>query len=66
MNPTVARYQRALDGVHEESVDACLAAVTPMAGRFAATGMYAPAVPLPGHASPRQRLLGLLGRRDDV
>ncbi|MER5778126.1 TIGR03086 family metal-binding protein [Streptomyces sp. NPDC002039] len=50
----------------DEAVDECLAAVTPMAGRFAATGMYAPAVFLPGHTSPRQRLLGLLGRQDDV
>ncbi|MFC0597356.1 TIGR03086 family metal-binding protein [Streptomyces palmae] len=46
-----------------EAVESCLAAIAPVAERFAATGMYAPALPAPPGADPQQRLLALLGRR---
>ncbi|WP_168220712.1 maleylpyruvate isomerase N-terminal domain-containing protein [Streptomyces sp. RFCAC02] len=46
----------------EEAVNVCLTAIEPVAGRFAATGMYAPAVPIAGHVTPQRRLLALLGR----
>ncbi len=45
-----------------EAVQACLTAITPVAERFAATGMYAPPRPAAADASPQQRLLALLGR----
>ncbi|MFJ4776766.1 TIGR03086 family metal-binding protein [Streptomyces sp. NPDC088762] len=52
-------FEASLDG---EAVEACLKAVAPMAEQFAATGMYAPALPASAQAEPWQRLLALLGR----
>lgn len=46
-----------------EAVGACLTAIAPMADRFAATGMYAPALAASADATPEQRLLALLGRK---
>ncbi|MFJ8011347.1 TIGR03086 family metal-binding protein [Streptomyces sp. NPDC096339] len=46
-----------------EAVGACLTAVAPMADRFAATGMYAPALAASADATPEERLLALLGRK---
>ncbi|MFJ8542440.1 TIGR03086 family metal-binding protein [Streptomyces sp. NPDC093586] len=47
----------------DEAVEACLTAIAPMAERFAATGMYAPALTAPAQATPQQQLLALLGRK---
>jgi uncharacterized protein (TIGR03086 family) len=46
-----------------EAVDLCLAAIAPVAEQFAATGMFAPALPIPAGAHSQQRLLALLGRQ---
>ncbi|MFC9294172.1 TIGR03086 family metal-binding protein [Streptomyces sp. NPDC057011] len=55
-----AGFETTLDG---EAVEACLAAVAPLAERFAATGMYAPALSSSAQDTPQQRLLALLGRK---
>lgn len=47
----------------DEAVDVCLTVIAPMAEQFAATGMYAPALTAPVHATPQQQLLALLGRK---
>ncbi len=47
----------------DDAVASLLAAAEAMGGQLAATGMYAPALPVPGAASPQERLLALLGRR---
>ena len=46
----------------EEAVAALLDGVERLGGRLAATGMYAPAVPVGDDASPVERLLAALGR----
>jgi hypothetical protein len=47
----------------DDAVASLLADARAMGGRLAATGMYAPAVPLPDPADPQEHLLALLGRR---
>lgn len=46
----------------DDSVRILLTGVEQMGGQLAATGMYAPAVPVPATADPAQRLLAALGR----
>ena len=46
----------------DDSVRILLTGVEQMGGRLAATGMYAPALPVPATADPAQRLLAALGR----
>lgn len=61
----LARAVGVTAALDEEAVETCLAAVAPVADRFAATGMYAPARPVPAGAGAPGRLLALLGRADD-
>lgn len=47
----------------DDAVTSLLAAARTMGDQLAATGMYAPCVPVPAAADPRDQLLALLGRR---
>jgi uncharacterized protein (TIGR03086 family) len=68
VEPLVHAWDLARAGGLEVALDPgavahCLAVATPMAEQLAASGMYAPAVPVPSDASAQDRLVALLGRR---